>query len=198
MTAWSVVDDLTSDVAQQEWEEYATNLANTENHLFGDLYEKLTNDLLVDPVRQVHMRKSRVVFARDTRASGPHLIKALKASLDALKVEYIDYGILTTPMLHHMVRCHNTKHLPRRFGEASEEGYFGKMTAAFNRAMYGRKITGALTVDCANGVGGPKLRELLKYLPNASDGGLDIRVVNDDVITPEALNFEVSPMLMAD
>jgi phosphoacetylglucosamine mutase len=120
------------------------------------------------------------------------LVKALKASLDALNVEYIDYGILTTPMLHHMVRCHNTKNSPRRFGEATEEGYYGKMAAAFNRAMYGRKITGHLTVDCANGVGGPKLRDLLKYLPNARDGGIDIKVVNDDVIRPEALNYDVS------
>lgn len=141
------------------------------------------------------MRKSRVVFARDTRASGPHLIKALKASLDALNVEYIDYGILTTPMLHHMVRCHNTKNSPRPFGEASEEGYYKKMASAFNKAMYGRKINGHLTVDCANGVGGPKLHELLKHLPDASNGGIDIKVVNDDVIKPEALNHDVSVYL---
>lgn len=181
-----------SDKTQQEWEEYATKLANTENDSFGSVYEKLTNDLLVDPVHQVHMRRSRVVFARDTRASGPHLVKALKTSLDALKVEYIDYGILTTPMLHHMVRCHNTKHSPRPFGEASEEGYYKKMANAFKKAMYGRKINGHVTVDCANGVGGPKLRDLLRYLPDASHGGIDIRIVNDDVVTPEALNYEVS------
>lgn len=169
-------------------------MANTENASFGDIYEKLTNDLLVDPVHQVHMRKSKVVFARDARASGPHLIKALKASLDALKVEYIDYGILTTPMLHHMARCHNTKNSPRPFGEASEEGYHKKMANAFKKAMYGRKINGHLMVDCANGVGGPKLHDLLKYLPDASKGGIDIKVVNDDVITPEALNHEVRSM----
>lgn len=137
------------------------------------------------------MRKPRVVFARDTRASGPHLVKALKASLDALNVEYIDYGILTTPMLHHMVRCHNTKNSPRPFGEPSEEGYYKKMAAAFKKAMYGRKVNGHVTVDCANGVGGPKLRDLIRHLPDASDSGIDLKVVNDDVIRPEALNYEV-------
>jgi Phosphoglucomutase/phosphomannomutase, alpha/beta/alpha domain I len=141
------------------------------------------------------MRKSKVVFARDTRASGPHLVKALKASLDALKVEYIDYGILTTPMLHHMVRCQNTKNSPHPFGEASEEGYYQKMANAFKKAMYGRKINGHLTVDCANGVGGPKLHDLLKYLPDAKSGGIDVKVVNDDVIKPEALNHDVSVYL---
>jgi len=57
--------------------------------------------------------------------------------------------------------------------------------------MKGVKVNGSLTVDCANGVGGPKLRELIKYLPPASDGGIDIRVVNDNVINPDSLNFEV-------
>lgn len=137
------------------------------------------------------MRKSRVVFARDTRASGPHLVEALKASLGALGVEYKDYGILTTPMLHHMVRCLNTQNSARPFGEATEEGYYKKMAAAFGKAMYGRKINGPLTVDCANGVGGPKLHELVKHLPDASKGGIDIKIVNDDVVKPEALNFEV-------
>ena len=60
------------------------------------------------------------------------------------------------------------------------------------QVMHGRTITGTLTVDCANGVGGPKLTELIKYLPSAKEGGIDIKVVNDDVVRPEALNYEVS------
>jgi phosphoacetylglucosamine mutase len=80
------------------------------------------------------------------------LIKALKASLDALKVEYIDYGILTTPMLHHMVRCYNTKNSPRPFGEASEEGYYKKMASAFKKAMHGRKIKGHLLLTVQMGL----------------------------------------------
>jgi phosphoacetylglucosamine mutase len=58
--------------------------------------------------------------------------------------------------------------------------------------MHGRTIQGPITVDCANGVGGPKLRELIKYLPAGSDGGIDIKVINDDILKPEVLNFEVS------
>ena len=149
------------------------------------------NETLVDEIRQIHERPAKVVFARDTRTSGPHLIKALKAALDVLKVEYTDYGILTTPQLHHMVRCINTANTQYAYGEASEEGYYKKMATAFKTVMRGRTISGGLTVDCANGVGGPKLRELIKYLPNSQHGGIDIKVVNDDVLKPEALNFEV-------
>ena len=58
--------------------------------------------------------------------------------------------------------------------------------------MQGRQFSGSVTVDCANGVGGPKLRELIKHLPSPSEGGLEIKVVNDDVLTPERLNHQVS------
>lgn len=57
--------------------------------------------------------------------------------------------------------------------------------------MQGRHHVGSVTVDCANGVGGPKLRELIKYLPSPSEGGLEIKVVNDDVVKPERLNYQV-------
>jgi phosphoacetylglucosamine mutase len=174
------------------WEEHATVLANTPNNQLASVYESILNETLVDEIRQIHERPSKVVFARDTRASGPYLVKALIAALDVLSVEYKDYGILTTPQLHHMVRCINTAGTEYAYGEATEEGYYTKMAAAFKTLMYGRTINGAVTVDCANGVGGPKLKELIKYVPSSQDGGIDIKVVNDDVLKPEALNFEVS------
>lgn len=65
------------------------------------------------------------------------------------------------------------------------------MAAAFKAATGTRKFNGPVTVDCANGVGGPKLRELIKYLPPASEGGLEIKVVNDNVVEPERLNYLV-------
>ncbi len=39
-------------------------------------------------------------------------------------------GLLTTPQLHFMVRSHNTK---GQYGEATEEGYYRKISAAFNK-----------------------------------------------------------------
>lgn len=57
--------------------------------------------------------------------------------------------------------------------------------------MQDRQFNGSVTVDCANGVGGPKLRELIKHLTSPSEGGLEIKVVNDDVLKPERLNHQV-------
>lgn len=133
---------------------------------------------------------ARVVFARDTRASGSRLIGVLSAALTATEAEFIDMKFMTTPQLHYVVRCKNTLGTQYEYGEPNEQGYYEKLAAAFKRVMRGVKVKGSLTVDCANGVGGPKLRELIKYLPE--DTGLDIKIVNDDVINPDSLNFEVS------
>ena len=62
--------------------------------------------------------------------------------------------------------------------------------------MGSKKFNGAVTVDCANGVGGPKLQKLLKHLPLPSEGGLEIKVVNDDVLQPERLNHQVRFMFI--
>ncbi|OAP56507.1 hypothetical protein AYL99_09686 [Fonsecaea erecta] len=182
--------DPMGDMLEQSWEAYATVLANTPSEKLGVEYEKLLNETLISNISQFHERPAKVVFARDTRASGPYLVTALKAALDAVNVEYADHGLMTTPQLHYIVRCINTRNSPYAFGEPTEQGYYEKMAKAFKTIMHGRTIHGPITVDCANGVGGPKLRELIKYLPSAKEGGIDIKVVNDDVVRPEALNFE--------
>ena len=132
-----------------------------------------------------------MIFARDTRASGPRLVSALEAGLTASGCEHTDYKLLTTPQLHYITRCLNTKGTPYDYGEPTELGYYEKTAAAFKEAIRGKKFNGGVTVDCANGVGGPKLRELMKHLPTPSEGGLDIKVVNDDVARPERLNHQV-------
>ncbi|KAK4697677.1 phosphoacetylglucosamine mutase, partial [Lecanoromycetidae sp. Uapishka_2] len=168
------------------WETYATILANADSdQALVEAYDRLTSELKIDS--EV---KARVVFARDTRASGPHLVSALLAALEASGTEYTDYKLLTTPQLHYITRCLNTKGTPYEYGEPTEQGYYEKTAAAFKAAMGSKKFNGPVTVDCANGVGGPKLRELIKYLPSPSEGGLEIKVVNDDVVQPERLNHQ--------
>ena len=155
-----------------------------------EAYKKLSKDFKIDTEKE-----PRVVFARDTRASGPRLVAALKAGLEASGCEYTDYNLLTTPQLHYITRCLNTRGTSYDYGEPTEQGYYEKTGAAFREAIGGKKIHGGVTVDCANGVGGPKLRELIKHLPPASEGGLEIKVVNDDVTRPERLNHQVRSAL---
>ena len=173
---------------QGSWEAHATTLANAPSDQdLAQAYEKLGTDLKVKA-----QNPARVIFARDTRASGPHLVAALVEALKATGTEYTDYKVLTTPQLHYLTRCLNTKGTQYEYGEPTEKGYYEKTAEAFKQAMKGGKANGAVTVDCANGVGGPKLAELVKYLPKAEELGVDIRIVNDDVLKPERLNHQVS------
>lgn len=150
-----------------------------------DVHSRLVNDLKVKSETP-----AKVVFARDTRASGPALVASLVDALKATGAEYKDHGFLTTPQLHYMTRCLNTQGTDYAYGAPTEAGYYSKLADAFVRSMEHKKINGNVTVDCANGVGAPKLKELIKYLPDSSKGGIDIKVVNDDISRPDMLNVQ--------
>ena len=159
---------------------------STSDQSLAEVYKKLTEDLKIRTEA-----KARVIFARDTRVSGPRLVAALAEGLKAAGSEQTDFKVLTTPQLHYLTRCLNTKGTPFEYGEPTEKGYYQKLAAAFKVAMKGRQCNGTVTVDCANGVGGPKLRELIKYLPTSSEGGVEIKVINDDIVKPDRLNHQV-------
>ncbi|KAH7045181.1 N-acetylglucosamine-phosphate mutase-like protein [Macrophomina phaseolina] len=184
--------DPMGEMLESSWEAHATVLANaeTDEHLV-EAYNKLAAELKVNQTAP-----ARVIFGRDTRASGPRLVGCLVDALDATGTEYTDYKFLTTPQLHYLVRCVNTKGTVHEYGEATETGYYEKIGAAFKKALKHRQIPEdaaedkGVVVDCANGVGGPKLRELIKYLPSVEEKGIKIQVVNDDVHKPENLNVQ--------
>lgn len=118
------------------------------------------------------------------------MAQALSDGLNAFEAESTDYELKTTPQLHYLVRALNTQGTNSPYGIPTEEGYYNKMATAFKQLMQSKKKSSRLTVDCANGVGAPKLTELLKYL---GDDHLEIRLVNNDIHNPNKLNYQVSP-----
>ncbi|KAI5862154.1 Phosphoacetylglucosamine mutase [Durotheca rogersii] len=179
-----IVDPM-GDMLEQEWEAHATNLVNAPSHdELVDYFHKLAETLKIDL-----SAPGKVIAGRDTRPSGKTLVTALSDALAATNTTYVDYKILTTPQLHYLTRCVNTEGTPGAYGEVSETGYYNKLIQAFYRALRGRTISGKLSVDCANGVGGPKLNELLKH-HDPSKTGLEVKVYNDDVLRPEVLNLD--------
>ncbi|KAF2274158.1 Phosphoacetylglucosamine mutase [Westerdykella ornata] len=171
---------------QEEWEVLSTTMANKATpEDVSQYYRDIAKTHRIDLATP-----ARVVVARDTRASGARLLGCLVDGLKAAGADYKDFGFLTTPQLHYMVRCLNTEGTPNAYGSPTEKGYYEKFGAAFKNALKGKKPSGGLTVDCANGVGGPKLTELIKYLPSEDEGGLKITVINDNVIKPDSLNVE--------
>ncbi|KAK4105424.1 N-acetylglucosamine-phosphate mutase-like protein [Parathielavia hyrcaniae] len=179
-----IVDPM-GEMLEQDWERYATALVNapTDEQLV-DVYNRLASDLKIDL-----KIPAKVIYGRDTRPSGHTLVSALVDGLEATKTEPVDHKILTTPQLHYLVRATNSEGTPLSYGKVSEAGYYEKLAEAFVRAMRNRRIDGTLVVDCANGVGGPKLSEFLKYIPK-DKVKLDVRVANDDVLRPEVLNLD--------
>ena len=112
------------------WEAHATTLANTPNEEFVDVVEELVRAAKID------MNKpSRVVYARDTRPTGPALVKALEDGLAAIGAEGRDAGVTTTPILHYLVKAINTKGTSEEYGEDSEDGYFQKLSEAFRKLV---------------------------------------------------------------
>lgn len=180
-----IVDPM-GEMLEQEWETYATRLVNCKSdEKLAEVYQELASQLKVDLDAP-----GKVVYGRDTRPSGHTLVGALADALQATGTTCSDYKILTTPQLHYIVRCVNTEGTPLSYGEASEQGYYKKLSEAFVRALNGRQVQGTLTVDCANGVGGPKLSEFLKHVLKEQTG-FEVKIVNDAVHRPEVLNMEV-------
>lgn len=176
--------DPMGEMLEQDWEQWATFIVNGNNpeetvKAYGHVIQKYHID---------QDKPANVIYARDTRPSGVRLVKALEAGLQATNVTYKDFGILTTPQLHYLVRATNTQNDKNPYGEVSEAGYYKKLSAAFKTAMKNVKASSAVTVDCANGVGAPKLKAMLKYLPSAEETGLQINVVNDRIEQAEVLN----------
>lgn len=116
---------------EASWESHATILANapTTAHFIKGV-ESLIALLKIDLNRPAY-----VVYARDTRPSGPALVSALEDGFKAIGAQARDEGVKTTPILHYLVRCINTKGTKEDYGEDSEEGYMLKLSGAFKKLL---------------------------------------------------------------
>lgn len=167
-----------------QWEEYASQLANS----MEDKLEAVLQDIVAKETIDIN-QSANIFVARDTRPSSIGLSEVLYDGIKVMNGHYVDYGLLTTPQLHYMVRCHNTQ---GAYGVATETGYYDKLTEAFtklrlkadiwfarsgqtkatnNKGEYCNKIL----LDGANGVGALKMEQLRERLLDQ----LEISINND-------------------
>ena len=112
--------DPRGEMLETAWEGHATSFANAAStNDFLDAFNALVQTAKIDL-----SKPARVVYARDTRSSGPALISALEDGFKALGVEARNAGVTTTPILHYLVKAINTKGTKESYGDDSEEGYF--------------------------------------------------------------------------
>nr|XP_054361426.1 phosphoacetylglucosamine mutase isoform X1 [Mirounga angustirostris] len=165
-----LVDPL-GEMLAPSWEEHATCLANAEEHemprMLMDISVKAAVNLQQDAF---------VVIGRDTRPSSKKLSQSVIDGVTVLEGQFHDYGLLTTPQLHYMVYCRNTS---GQYGKATIEGYYEKLSKAFMELTKQAFCSGdeyrSLNVDCANGIGALKLREMEHYISQ----GLAVQLFND-------------------
>jgi phosphoacetylglucosamine mutase len=122
---------------EASWEAHASTLANASTT--HDLIEAI--ETIIRLARIDISKPARVVYGRDTRPSGPALVAALQDGLVAIGADIRDAGVVTTPILHYLVRAINTKGTKDAYGDDSEDGYFGKLSGAYKRLVVSHCLT---------------------------------------------------------
>lgn len=123
--------DPRGEMLEQSWETHATVLANAGTT--QEFIEALKN---VIQTAKIDMSKpAKVVYARDTRPSGPALIAALEDGFKAIRANGRNAGVTTTPILHYLVKSINTKGTKDSYGDDTEEGYYTKLSTAFQKLV---------------------------------------------------------------
>lgn len=152
--------DPMGEMLTQSWEGYATQLANAEQE---DLVSALKDIIAKESIDL--SQEANVFVGRDTRSSSATLSRAVLDGVSALGGHSKDYGLVTTPQLHYMVYCQNTR---GKYGEATVEGYYDKLSKAFSKltenASNCTDDQKHLSVDGANGIGALKVREMENFL----------------------------------
>jgi len=152
--------DPRGEMLEAAWEAHATRIANINTT--SEFVEAI--DAFVKSAKIDLARPARVLYARDTRPSGPALVAALEDGLKAMGAQARNEGVKTTPVLHYLVRCVNTKGTKEEYGDDSEEGYLAKLTDAYRKLVIGKPPSSPLVVDCANGVGFFGIEGISKHL----------------------------------
>ncbi|XP_054006175.1 phosphoacetylglucosamine mutase [Hylaeus anthracinus] len=191
--------DPAGEMLEASWESIATSLANIEDSKLVSKIQQIIREQNIDM-----SINATVIVGRDTRESGPVLLDAAIAGIQALNGIVKDFGIVTTPQLHYLVVCTNTN---GNYGEPTLHGYYGKISKAFkyirqNKINNGQYVA-ELSLDAANGVGGIAAKEFQKYLGttitinmyNDKDGELNYMCGADYVKVKQVppINFVLKP-----
>lgn len=161
----------TGEMLQQRYEPIADELANapTDEDLARLVVEFMEKEGVTTE------GGGTILIAHDTRPSGPELVAAAAAGAECLGVEAKLLGLLTTPQLHWMVMRTN------QGTPATEADYYSTLSSAFLKLAGKAEPAQTLYVDCANGVGGPKMAALAPQL-EAAGLHLVLRNTGDGVL----------------
>ncbi|RHY68116.1 hypothetical protein DYB34_007664 [Aphanomyces astaci] len=147
----------------QSWEKYAQQLANAPTEKVVEALDSIVRAEKIDLDQP-----GNIFIAKDTRVSSEHLSELAREGALLVGGNVLDFGLQTTPQLHHYVRMWNFEQYNK--GDwASETGYYNMLVDAFKQLTSGvdpkkLELRTPLYVDCAHGVGAPQLSKLAKEL----------------------------------
>jgi len=170
--------DASGSMLPQAWERNAELLANAASA--GDIAKAMAT--AASEFGPEARGTATVLVGKDTRATGPRLVAAVRAGVWVAGGQVVDHGLLTTPQLHWLVRQTN-----ERREEVGLPEYYRYITAAFTELNEGQPV-GNVVVDCANGIGTQGMKGILEGLGEAGKG---IELRNTDVETVAKLNWIV-------
>jgi len=141
------------------WEQHAADLANATCEDVPALMDKIVAD------EKINLDRFGSVFiGKDTRSSSEHLSELAREGALLIGGNVLDFGLQTTPQLHHIVRMFNIQ----KSEWASEEGYYNMLAEAYQKILCGLdpklEERGLAICDAANGVGGPKMVKMQEKL----------------------------------
>lgn len=128
--------DPRGEMLEASWETYATTLANAPS---AEEFMKSLSEI-VGTAKIELSKPSRVVYARDTRGSGPRLVSALQDGLGSMNAIQRNIGVTTTPVLHYTVNAINTKNTPEDYD--FEKEYYEMLSNAFKTLVVCRMSSG--------------------------------------------------------
>ncbi|KAF8445893.1 phosphoacetylglucosamine mutase [Boletus edulis BED1] len=171
--------DPRGEMLDTSWESHATDFANAPSL---DAFIAILEDFIRS--KQISLgTPAKVVYARDTRASGPKLVAALRKGFAAMGAVATDAEVTTTPILHYLVDTINTTTQEWNVNNLIE-GYYLKLSNAFKRLLADRGTSAHLLIDCANGVGALAAKKLDDFLGES----LTLKLKNTSVESTEKLN----------
>lgn len=149
------------------WEALATSVANESEEKVCALLKRIASEKNVD-----WSIVPRVFVGRDTRKSSPHLSALLVKGAESMGAVVIDFGVVTTPQLHWVIKSFNSNSI------YTVDAYFSTLINAFTKLIQTKSGSEngssedkkqqlePLLVDCANGVGAQALKHVAKEVNN--------------------------------
>uniref|UniRef100_A0A1I8AFN6 Phosphoacetylglucosamine mutase n=1 Tax=Steinernema glaseri TaxID=37863 RepID=A0A1I8AFN6_9BILA len=156
--------DPDGEMLDQSWEEHATNLINATDFEFPTVYRAFETQFVLEP--ETPTNHAYVYIGMDTRESSPYLLRAVRLGVELGDTTAITFGQLTTPQLHFLVARSNIVGK-----KVDEKQYYIEFSKAFKELCELLPDRSAndhhIFIDCAAGVGAPKMRELMMHIPES-------------------------------